>query len=191
MEFPPPLPLGVVSAGELVDIALVDRLEPGDLMARLNAAVPDGLSFTAVTRLEHGARKLSRVIGAAVYAVRVEPEHVLRAGPDLDAAPQRFLARDEVLWETTRKGEPRRVNIRSAVTDVRWIEEPDDLAALGFLRPGARYLMIRTLLNAPAHARPDEVAAAVLRGDATETSGPGAAPAFEPNHIARVELLGS
>jgi radical SAM family uncharacterized protein/radical SAM-linked protein len=190
MEFPPPLPLGVVSAGELVDIALVDYLEPGDLLARLNAAVPDGLVFTEVTRLEHGARKLTRVINAAEYVVRVDPELAGRAAPDLDAAPQRFMARDEVLWETTRKGEPRRVNIRPAVTDVRWIEEPDGLAPLGFLRPGARYLMIRTLLNAPAHARPDEVAAAVLRGDATESSGPETTPVFEPNHIARVELLG-
>ncbi len=191
MEFPPPLPLGVVSAGEMVDIALVDRLEPEDLMARLNAAVPDGLSFTAVTRLEPGARKLTRVINAAEYVVRVEPEHVRASGPDLDAAPQRFLARDEVPWDTTRKGAPRRVDIRPAVLDVRWIDEPEGLATLGFLRPEARYLMVRTLLNAPAHARPDEVAAAVLHGGTSAPSGPETAPVFEPVHIARVELLGS
>jgi hypothetical protein len=50
--------------------------------------------------------------------------------------------------------------------------------------------MLRTLLNAPVHARPDEVAAAVLQGELTGTSGQETAPVFEPIHIARVELLG-
>jgi hypothetical protein len=119
--------------------------------------------------------------------VRVEPEHLRRAASDPEAAPQRFLAREEVLRDTTRKGEARRVDIRPAVLDVRWVDAPGELAALGFLRPGARYLFVRTLLNAPVHARPDEVAAAVLGGDASVGSTP--APVFEPIHLARTKLV--
>ncbi len=190
MEFPPPLPLGVVSAGELVEIALVDDLGPEALLARLNAVVPDGLAFLSAERLAPGAKKLTRVIHAADYVVRVDAEQMQLAAPDPDEAPRRFLAREALLWDTTRKGEPRRVDIRPAVLDLRWTEPPEELAPLGFLRPGARYLFMRVLINAPVHARPDEIAEAALADAAADAPGSPGGPAFEPIHIARLGLSG-
>jgi radical SAM-linked protein len=165
MEFSPPLPLGVASRGEIVDLALAEEVPPEDLLSRLNRHAPDGLEFLAAERMGPGSRKLSRELAAADYLVRLEtvalPQGGL-AGADLDAAPARFLARESVLWDTTRKGEDRRVDLRPAVMDVHWAGSGDADEVPGFARAGARYLAVRLRLDAPIHARPEEVAAATL-----------------------------
>jgi radical SAM family uncharacterized protein/radical SAM-linked protein len=180
MEFPPPLPLGMAGLDELVDVVLAEEVEAGSLVARLNAVAPDGLGFLAAAALPAGAHKLSRALVASETVVRVDPKHA--AGQDteaLDRAPDAFLARVSVPWEVTRKRRARTADLRPAVDAVEWIDEADAPSGLGFRRPGARYLRVRVLLNAEGHARPEEVAAAVL----------GADPGFEPVHMVRTALL--
>ncbi len=182
MEFSPPLPLGVMSLGELADVSLAQDVPPAELLRRLRDAAPAGLEFTAVTRLPKGSRKLSRELAAADYLVRLDPERLEtlgRSDADLDAGPARFLARTEAPMEVTRKRRPKTVDIRPAVAEARWVDARQLPPEMGALRPGGRALFVRTLLTAEGHARPEEVAAAILDGD----------PGLETAHLVRLDLL--
>ncbi len=186
MEFSPPLPLGLVSLDEVVDLSLAEQLPAGELLARLRAHAPEGLEFLAVERLPQGARKLSRELAAAEYMVRVDADQIAKADPaagPLDDAPARFLAWTEAPWRVTRKRREKTVDLRPEVDAVGWIPAgavPRELGEqAGFIRPGARYLSVRVRLDTEGHARPEEVAAAILGFD----------PGFEAPHLARTRLL--
>jgi radical SAM family uncharacterized protein/radical SAM-linked protein len=183
MEFSPPLPLGLVSLDEVVDLSLAERLPAGELLDRLRAHAPEGIEFLAVERLPKGARKLSRELAAAEYIVRVDADQLAKATGPLDGAPARFLAQTEIPRLVTRKRREKTVNLRPEVDDVRWIaadQVPAELAiSAGFVQPGARYLSVRVRLDTEGHARPEEVAAALLGFD----------PGFEAPHLARTRLL--
>jgi hypothetical protein len=119
------------------------------------------------------------VIEAADYIVRVEEAQLRELGlhePALRTAPARFLARDEVLSDVLRKRILKRVNLRPAVLDLAWTDPP---AGLGRTIPGARYLYVRVTLAGSAHARPEEVAAAVLGRD----------PGFTSHHLTRTGFV--
>ncbi len=183
MEFSPPLPLGVRSLDELVDLSLAEELDPRELLDRLRAHAPDGMDFVAAARLAGGARKLSRELAAAEYVVRLDRELLDRGGldaPALDRAPGDFLARAEAPWPVTRKRVEKTVDLRPEVIAVEWIAGsalPGDLRS--FARPRARYLRTVLHLDTPGHARPEEVAAALLGND----------PGIETLHLARTGLL--
>ena len=180
LEFAPPLPLGVESLGEYVDVSLREDMAVEELLQSLNAHAPVGIEFLTARRLEPGAPKLARVLAAAEYVVRVDAEHL--AGFDeefLDHAPERFMARTEASLAVVRKRKQKTVDIRPAVQTVGWISAADLPPELDFARPEARYLLVRGLLGAEVHARPEEVATCVLGGD----------PGFEAVHIARTRLI--
>jgi hypothetical protein len=123
---------------------------------------------------------LNRALRAAEYIVRLEAPRLAGVG-DPGPAPERFLARERVEWDVTRKRRPKRVDLRPSVDHVAWMEEhelPAELA--GFRRNGARYLLVRTLLHDAGHARPEEVASAMLDRELQ----------LEPVDLVRVRLLG-
>jgi len=155
MEFSPPLPLGMAGYDEVVEIVLVEAIDPLTLLGRLNAAAPEGLSFIEAELRPSGSTRLSRDLVSAEYLVRVDG--VLE---DLETAPDRYLARESDPREVARKDGKKTIDLRSAVLDARWVH--GDTVPAGFTRTGSRYLWMRFPLNAGVHARPQEVAAAVL-----------------------------
>ena len=158
MEFSPPLPLGMVGYDEVVEIVLVEEIEPPMLVERLNAAAPEGLSFIEAEPRPAGSPRLSKDLVSAEYLVRVET-----AGGEMDGAPDHYLARESDLREVSRKDGLRTIDLRSAVLDARWMD--GEQVPKGFARNGSRYLWMRFPLNHGTHARPHEVAAAVLGDD--------------------------
>jgi radical SAM-linked protein len=182
MEFSPPLPLGVSSTDEYVDLSLVQELTAQELLQRLENHAPQGLAFLDAERLEPGSPKLSRVLAGAEYVVRVEEGHRRKLGHGdraLDHMPAAFLSRAEAAMDVVRKRKPKRVDIRPAVETLRWISGRDLPPGLGIAREGARYLLVRLLLDSEAHTRPEEVAAFMLGED----------PGVESVHITRTQLL--
>jgi radical SAM-linked protein len=158
MEFSPPLPLGMAGYDEVVEIVLVNAVDPGVLVQRLNAAAPDGLSFIEAEPRLAGSPRLSKDLVSAEYLVRVD-----ETSGDMTAAPDRYLARESDVREVSRKDGRKRIDLRSAVLDARWRDA--DQVPEGFARNGSRYLWLRFPLNGGVHARPQEVAAAVLGDD--------------------------
>jgi radical SAM family uncharacterized protein/radical SAM-linked protein len=182
MEFSPPLPLGLVSLDEVVEICLAQDIPASALLERLNQAASLGLEFLAAEARPPGSPRLSKELAGVEYLVRVEEAHLLALGLDaksLDEAPGRFLALDSASRDVERKGKTKSVDLRPAVDAVRWIAAEEIPSRLGFTRPDARYLFVRIRLDGSAHVRPGEVAAALL----------GADPGIEPVHLARLRLL--
>jgi radical SAM-linked protein len=155
MEFSPPLPLGMAGYDEAVEIVLTEAIDPRVLVERLNAAAPEGLTFTDAEARPSGSPRLSKDLVAAEYLVRVDA-----GGDDMDAAPDHYLARESDLREVSRKDGMRTIDLRLAVLEARWMN--GDQVPEGFARNGSRYLWMRFPLNHGVHARPHEVAAAVL-----------------------------
>ncbi len=91
-----PISVGVTSSGEYMEVALTCDVDPDELVAAINNAIPDGLTFLAAKKVGEGDIPLSRV-ASAVYRVDVACNTV----PDLDA----FLNMPEILVEKkTKKG---------------------------------------------------------------------------------------
>ena len=69
MIFGPALSLGVPSFGEYIDIKLLVDQDPIALMNLMNSSVPEGLRFTGASRLGPMDPAITKVVGAARYAL--------------------------------------------------------------------------------------------------------------------------
>lgn len=98
------LPLGVVGRDEVVEIELTQPCDADDMLARLNAQAPTGLSFNAAAVVPMKATALPRRV---TYELPLPPE---RCAPTRDAIA-RLLARD-ALWVERLRPSPKLLNIR-------------------------------------------------------------------------------
>jgi radical SAM-linked protein len=163
LSFGPALGLGIPSLGELVDVTLVDDLDPGELLERLAPVSLDGVAFLHATRLGNNDRALGRVVSEAEYLARLP-----RA-----ADVERALARWASPAPLTAMRAPEKAGGVGRTVDVRRtlraLEVCDD-AALG--RPfdwpveeaPSRTVRIRVAVSAEGGARPREIVDA-LCGD--------------------------
>jgi radical SAM-linked protein len=97
VAFGPPVALGVEALEEWVDLALVSPVEPSELLARLNAALCEGLAFHRAFELIGRQPSLGSLIRWGRY--RVEPR---RAEPVQPAAVEAVLAASRL--ELARRG---------------------------------------------------------------------------------------
>lgn len=98
------LPLGVVGANEVVELELTEPLDSDDVLARLNAQAPAGLTFASAAVVP---MKASAVPRRAVYTLPI-PEG--RAATAAHAAAE-LLAQPKV-WVDRYHPRPRVVNVR-------------------------------------------------------------------------------
>jgi radical SAM-linked protein len=181
MEFAPPLPLGVTGLFEVVDLHLAEDVPEAELVRRLRAFAPLGLEFLEARRLPPGAAKLSRELEAAEYVIRLPRELMgeLDRNPQaIEAAPGAFLDRESAPFAVVRKGKSKEVDLRRAVDTIRWLD-PGEIPGVEALSPGDRALFMRLFIRPGVHARPEEVAAAVL----------GGLPAIDTPQLARVQVV--
>ena len=72
MSFTVPLPLGMASYAEYVDIRLEEDMDCGELKTRLNAQMSDGVEITAVRRLREGEDTGAALVAAADYTIELD-----------------------------------------------------------------------------------------------------------------------
>jgi radical SAM family uncharacterized protein/radical SAM-linked protein len=112
LSFGPALGLGIPSLGELLDVKLVDRLAPEELLRRLRAVSPPGIEFTGATLLVEGDAAIGRALSEAHYAVR------LPAGASAEAAEAAFNAGAPLVAQRRERSDSRRADGEHTV-DVR------------------------------------------------------------------------
>jgi len=105
-------PTGAASEAEYLEIALAQPVEPADVRARLNAALPDGFVVLAVA--DAIGPPLASLLTHSRWAVALPdvPDEALRSGV---AA---FLAADAVSVERLTKNGLRTFDVRGAVVDL-------------------------------------------------------------------------
>ncbi len=147
IQFGPALSVGIESEGEYLDLETTSRLDPSEDVARIGAAMPEGLEIAALRELEGRVPSL----GEAVRAARYRVDTGLDGG--LPAALEAFRARGRVTIVRERAGRRTVLDLAEALLHL-------DVAAPGRLR------MTLALGGEGASVRPEEVVREILGDDA-------------------------
>ncbi len=113
-----PLPLGISSECELLDIALRQRisLEPQALRQRLLDVSPPGLSISAIAEVSPRAASLHSLVTSAEYQIRfldaIDPR---RLQEEID----RVLSRDSIVIERRRRRKRSVMDARPLILDLQ------------------------------------------------------------------------
>jgi len=108
LSFGPPLPLGMESTAEYIDIHLAEPY-PRDIVVALNRTLPEGFRALEARPMFGKTPSLNSVISLATY--RVEFEEPL----ELEELAARFMEQERVLVQRSAKGKERTVDIRPGV----------------------------------------------------------------------------
>ncbi len=159
MSFPLSLALGVAGTSEVVDLELTDVLDGDEVLARLNAKAPEGLTFLSAQPLTGKKSGQVRRVGYRLWL----PSSV----DDLSKRIHDFLVSPEC-WIVRTRPHRRRINLRSFVCE---------LSASSGLPQGSRcppcgeddaarscLQMILWVSPAVGAARPDEIIVALGLG---------------------------
>src|SRR5438067_405339 len=98
MVFAAPLPVGVTSEAEIVDVVLEDDLPANEFLERVTAALPPGLKLASAVEVALESPSVMASILSSDYIVDLE------ATGDVDQELARFLAMASVPYERLRKG---------------------------------------------------------------------------------------
>jgi radical SAM-linked protein len=86
MSFGPPLPLGMASGGELLDVELVPGQDLSRAKERLQSALPEGIGVREFRPLPGSRTSLCAAIDYASYEVHLEKEHSGEVREKVEAA---------------------------------------------------------------------------------------------------------
>ncbi len=113
MTFTPPLPSGMASVAEYLDIELKRPVDVAAFGAALQRAMPDELPVYGVREVPIDRPSVTALVSGWVY--RVVPPEGVDGGP----AARAFLAKGSIPVEhTTKKGKTRTVDLRKAITSL-------------------------------------------------------------------------
>jgi radical SAM-linked protein len=143
-----PLPVGVTSTGELLDVYLTRRVTPYDFIKTVTQQLPAGIAMREVREVGLGLPSLQSQVRWSEYQVDVPTD---RSREEVQAALAELLAAESLPWQHQREKEVRRYDLRSLVQDL-WLESLAD----GFCTLGMR---LRT--DSQGSGRAEQVAAAL------------------------------
>ena len=140
-------PTGSASEAEYLEIALAEVVDPADVHAALDEALPDGLDVLEVVPSAGGS--VADRLEASVWRLVLDGVGVAEAAEAVEA----LLATDEVMVERMTKKGLRTFDARAAVVSVSVLDPTAD-------RPGCAILDV-VLRHGTPSVRPDDVLAAL------------------------------
>ncbi len=124
LSFGLPLPVGVTSSAEYMDIILDGPMDTEEVRLRLNTHLPKGIVVTAAAEISPSAPSLMSLIRRADYRIILDT-----ALPGLDSGIQLFLQQVEIPYDKPGKKGTSRINLRDSVFSL----EPGEDATKEFL----------------------------------------------------------
>jgi radical SAM-linked protein len=152
-------PTGAASEAEFLEISLTAQLDPGEVRARLDAALPDGIDVIEVTDL---AANAAVKLEASIWQVELPGVRT----QDAHAAVAAFLACEHAEVDRLTSSGVRRLDARAAVVSL----EVDQRAAAGE-HAGCAILRMVVRHMTPA-VRPDDILVALRHLSGLEPSSP-------------------
>ncbi len=158
LSFGPPLPVGMTSVDEYLDLELVTAAD--HVQARLNSALPAGVRVLAVVPLRTQVDSLMSFVDHADYrcqcseAIRWVVGDLHRFRALVDKAIESFVSAERVVATRRRAAEERRVDLRAGVRRLRLCAAGDDTPP---------EVDMSLTIAGPNAVRPLDVAAALLR----------------------------
>ncbi len=131
ISFGPPLPLGISSTSEYLDIRLKKEVKVEELIERLNLILPQGLKMLQAKIIPSSADSLVKIIDRASYsitlkikekqidsAVNNQENELKELEQEIDKNNKRFLNLDEIIVEKQSKNGIKMVDIRPSILDI-------------------------------------------------------------------------
>jgi len=131
ISFGPPLPLGISSTSEYLDIRLKEEIKVEELIERLNLVLPQGLKILRAKIILPSADSLVKVIDRASYVISLKiKEKLLESSAknqenklkeleqEVENNNKRFLNLDEITVEKQTKNGIKMVDIRPSILDI-------------------------------------------------------------------------
>jgi len=143
-----PLPVGVTSSGELMDVYLSRRVTPQHFVKAVSRQVTPGIAVLEVREVGLGLPSLQSQVRWAEYQVDVATD---RSAEDVQRAVEGLLAAESIPWQHQREREVRRYDLRPLVQDVSVEVMADGCCTLG--------MRLRT--DSQASGRAEQVVAAL------------------------------
>jgi radical SAM-linked protein len=132
ISFGPPLPLGISSISEYLDIKLKKEIKAEELLEKLNRVLPQGLKILGAKILPSPADSLVKVIDRATYIITLKvKEKLLNSGnknqedefkelsKEMDKNVKRFVNLEEIIVEKQTKNGIKMVNIKPLILDIK------------------------------------------------------------------------
>ena len=131
ISFGPPLPLGIRSTSEYLDIRLKEEIKVEELIERLNLVLPQGLKILRAKIILPYADSLVKVIDRASYVISLKIKEKLldsfaknqenklkELEQEVENNNKRFLNLDEITVEKQTKNGIKMVDIRPSILDI-------------------------------------------------------------------------
>ena len=131
ISFGPPLPLGISSSSEYLDIRLKEEVKVEELTKRLNLVLPQGLKILQAKTIPSSADSLVKIIDRASYVITLKIKEKLldsaaknqenelkELEQEVEKSNKRFLNLDEIIVEKQTKNGIKRVDIRPSILDI-------------------------------------------------------------------------
>jgi radical SAM-linked protein len=132
ISFGPPLPLGISSTSEYLDIRLKEEIKTEELVEKLNRVLPQGLKILGAKIIPPSTGSLVKTIDKASYIITLSTKEELLDLADknqedklkdlkqeIDKNNKRFLNLNEIIVEKQTKNGIKRVDIKPSILDVK------------------------------------------------------------------------
>jgi len=132
ISFGPPLPLGISSVSEYLDIKLKEEIKAKELAERLNRVLPQGLKILRAKIIPFSTDSLVKVIDKASYIITLKLKEKLINSIDknkedefkelkkeIDKNVKRFINLEEIIVEKQTKNGIKMVDIRPSILDIK------------------------------------------------------------------------
>lgn len=158
-----PLPVGTIGECELLDVWMSPPIAPEQVVRRLQAALPQGLTLIAAEQAAHELPSLQSQIRSATYEVAFERDAL--DGAEVRSRLEALLARDSLDWEEQRGAKTRRYDLRAAIRDLALHEEAGRVVLAMDLELNEQHTgrPVSVLAALGIEARPARVARTALR----------------------------
>jgi radical SAM-linked protein len=132
ISFGPPLPLGISSISEYLDIKLKKEIIAEELVEKLNRVLPQGLTILKAKILPSSTDSLVKIIDRATYIITLKvKEKLLNSGAknqedefkelnkEMNKNIKRFVNLEEIIVEKQTKNGIKMVDIRPLILDIK------------------------------------------------------------------------
>lgn len=132
ISFGPPLPLGISSTSEYLDIRLKEGIKTEELVEKLNWVLPQGLKILRAKIIPSSAGSLVKIIDKASYiitlkikeilldlAVKNQEDELKKLKQGIGKNNKRFLNLDEIIVEKQTKNGIKRIDIKPSILDIK------------------------------------------------------------------------
>jgi len=123
-----PLPIGVTSDGELMDILLQKKVSPYFFIKMVGEQVPHGIGIAGVAQVALPLPSLQSQVRQAEYLVELATD---KREKEVEEALRSFIVKKQLPWQHRRDREMRHYDLRSLVDRLWLIEWQESWCTLG------------------------------------------------------------